>query len=184
MPRAKARYKDICVQTTFVAEASDVVSFNTVMQAWANAAKVDSNSAPERAEEILKLLQASAKDDDPAKRIYPDEQSYVAVMNAYAVARRNDSIYHTRRLLNDLVREGAEQYLENDKKISAVPFTVMLKAVAKSDPSRGDENPAELQEDPFGVKFPCGSETAYYDSWRNNITTIALHVQLSLAQTP
>ncbi|KAL3913799.1 MAG: hypothetical protein SGARI_000474, partial [Bacillariaceae sp.] len=122
----------------------DVVSFNTVMQVWANAAKVDSDSAPERAEEILKLLQALANDDDPSKRIYPDVQSYVAVMDAYAVARRSDSIYHTRRLLKELVREGQE--------INAVPFTVMLKAVAKTDPSRGSKNPSQAQEDPFGVQ--------------------------------
>jgi hypothetical protein len=129
----------------------DTVSFNTVMQAWANAAKVDSGTAPERAEEILKLLQSLAEDEDPDRRIYPDVHSYAAVMDAYAVARRSDSVYHVRRLLNELLREGRERYLEDDKQINAVPFTVMLKAVAKASPRSQTKGATQAQEDPFGV---------------------------------
>ncbi|KAL3920055.1 MAG: hypothetical protein SGILL_003451 [Bacillariaceae sp.] len=129
----------------------DTVSFNTCIQAWANASKVDSDAAPERAEEILKLLQVLASEEDADQRIYPDVQSYAAVMDAYAVARRSDSIYHARRLLNDLLSEGRERYLEGDKQqINAVPFTVMLKAVAKAD--RVQSTP----EDPFGVEDDDG----------------------------
>jgi hypothetical protein len=128
----------------------DTVSFNTVMQAWANASKVDKSAAPERAEELLKLLKESSMDEDYSKRIYPNVQSYVVVMNAYAVSRRNDSVFHVHRLLTELLGDARKLYFHGDEEINAVPFTVLLKAIVKSNRQSKEEEVA--MEDPFGVQ--------------------------------
>lgn len=115
----------------------NTVSFNTCMQAWAKSAKLETSSAPERAEELLRLLQKVSiiSDDDDANDkgntvTEPDVQSFVTVMNAYASSQGNDRVYHVRRLYNELFRDG--QYLADGKGVGAAAFTVVLKAVAKA----------------------------------------------------
>ncbi|KAG7348945.1 PPR: pentatricopeptide repeat domain containing protein [Nitzschia inconspicua] len=127
----------------------NTISFNTVMQAWANASKVETSTGPERAEDLLKLLKTSALDDDPSRRVHPNVQSYVIVMNAYAVSRRTDSVAQVHRLLTELLGEARERLFKEDESINAVPFTVLLKAVAKS--SKKDDDNIAAVEDPFGV---------------------------------
>jgi hypothetical protein len=154
----------------------NTVSFNTCMQAWAKSAKVETSSAPERAEELLRLLQelSTTSDNDGDMRnsiLKPDVQSYVTVMNAYASSRGKQSVYHVRRLFNELFREG--QYLADGKPITAAAFTVVFKAAAKagnvvdsgkddfSTPSSawiGDETNVGTASDPYLIALETYSE--------------------------
>eukprot|EP00536_Pseudo-nitzschia_multiseries_P007417 jgi/Psemu1/195623/e_gw1.175.82.1 len=126
----------------------NTVSFNTCMQAWAKACKFGETAAPEKAEELLSLLiELSNEDGDNPESgrnwdLRPDVRSYVTVMNAYALSRKEDCVFHTRRLFSDLI-EGRGK---NDK-INASPFTIILKAAANVKTS---SHGAEGEEHAFG----------------------------------
>lgn len=116
----------------------NIVSFNTCMQAWSKACKFKESAAPEKAEELLTLLVKLSKEDVGSPNINekwslrPDIQSYVTVMNAYALSQKEDSVIQTRRLLLDLIQEIRGRYLDSDGKgqMNAHPFTIVLKAAA------------------------------------------------------
>ena len=136
----------------------NTVSFNTCMQAWSKACKFEDSAAPEKAEELLMLLINLSNDavdspdgDNKDWKLRPDTRSYVTVMNAYALARKQDSVVQTRRLLSDLIREGRGKYFDcgGKDKMNAYPFTIILKAAAnaKTNDSGSDETE---QENDFG----------------------------------
>jgi hypothetical protein len=129
----------------------DTVSLNTVMQAWAKAAKVQKEDAPERAEELLKLMKDFSLKENLGKKISPNVQSYVTVMNAYAVSRREDSVFHVRRLLNDLLEEGRAVYLDDGAKINAVPFTIVLKAASKAQSKQMNDKTSSEEDVDYDV---------------------------------
>jgi predicted RNase H-like HicB family nuclease len=113
----------------------DTVSFNSCLNAWAKASR-DDPEAPEKAEELLRLmldLQTSEQLDATAK---PDFQSYTIVMNAYGKSSHIHKTMHARRLLNALLSNVGDM---GKKKISAVPFTVLLNAAAHSPSLYDDE---------------------------------------------
>jgi hypothetical protein len=101
----------------------DTVSFNACLHAWARASRKDPE-APQKAEELLMLM--SDLQLDTAK---PDVHSYTSVMNAYGQSNLPDKTTHARRILVTLI---ANAKTHGDKKISAVPFTVLLNAAAHS----------------------------------------------------
>ena len=143
----------------------DSVTFNSVAQAWAKAAKSD-DSAPDRAEEMLKILRAFPNDDNSKdgsndssslenhqrRGPSPDAQTFVAVMNAYANSRRKDRIFHVHRLLKELTDEFPH-------KVTAIPYTVLFKAVANFDPSE-----SFISGDSVGVQEAAGTDWAVGDS--------------------
>jgi hypothetical protein len=162
----------------------DTVSFNSVAQAWAKAAK-DDDSAPERAEEMLEILRTFAQEDDAAKddgfspvkkskATSPDGQSYVAVMNAYANSRRKDRVYHVHRLLKELIDELPH-------KVTAVPYTVLFKAVANYDLDNGyhittggaaantdwavadQQKTSSSSTDPYAIALECYADLVHPD---------------------
>jgi len=139
----------------------NAVSFNTCMLAWSKSSKFEEGySAPERAEELLNLLKALSKEDDDDddnphdkqnSKLRPDVRSYVTVMNAYAISHRKDSVFHTHRLLTDLVQDVREGYFDtgdNKDKINASPFTILFKAVANT--KKIDMSSNEIEELAFG----------------------------------
>jgi hypothetical protein len=101
----------------------DTVSFNACLHAWARASRKDP-AAPQKAEELLTLM--ADLQLDTAK---PDVHSYTSVMNAYGQSNLPDKTAHARRILVTLI---ANTKTRGDKKISAVPFTVLLNAAAHS----------------------------------------------------
>ena len=117
----------------------NTASFNNCMLAWSKSSSFEEqSSAPEKAEEILDLLKEKSKEND---QIRIELRSYVIVMNAYAVSRRNDSVHHTRRLLLELLQEYRDE-------INASPFTALFKAVANT--NRIDCGSKEIEPSPFG----------------------------------
>jgi hypothetical protein len=103
--------------------APDTISFNACLHAWARASRKDPE-APQKAEDLLTLM--ADLQLDTAK---PDVHSYTSVMNAYGQSNLSDKTTHTRRILVTLI---ANTKTNGDKKISAVPFTVLLNAAAHS----------------------------------------------------
>lgn len=93
-------------------------TFNACLQAWAKAAR-SNPKAPEKAEELLNLLES-------VDAVQPDATSYATVMNAFAQSNRNDKALQARRLLESLLSN------RQTMKITAVPFTILLNAVAYS----------------------------------------------------
>jgi len=135
----------------------NTVSFNTCMLAWSKSSKFEKqSSAPERAEELLNLLKDRSKENDHNShnkknwKVRPDVRSYVVVMNAYAISRRKDSVFHTHRLLSDLLQEVRDGYFDmcDTDKINSTPFTILLKAVANT--KRMNQSPKEIEESAFG----------------------------------
>ena len=137
----------------------NAVSFNTCMLAWSKSSKFEEgSSAPERAEELLNLLKEISKGDDDDNshdkqnsKLRPDVRSYVTVMNAYAISHRKDSVFHTYRLLKDLIQDVREGYFDtgdNKDKINASPFTILFKAVANT--KKIDMSSNELEDLAFG----------------------------------
>ena len=136
----------------------NTVSFNTCMQAWAKACKFEDSAAPEKAEELLRLLINLSNDsvdspeaDNKDWKLRPDIRSYVTVMNAYALARKEDSVVQTRRLFSELIREGRGTYFDSGgkDKMNAYPFTIILKAAANAKTKDSGSDETE-DENPFG----------------------------------
>ena len=153
----------------------NTVSFNTCMQAWSKACKFEGSAAPEKAEEILTLLvNLSAEEEmssDKHWKLNPDIRSYVTVMNAYALAQKEDSVIQTRRLLKDLIQEGRGRYFDTNAKdkMNAYPFTIVLKAAANAKTKNGSSEEAEdfafgsddeglLVEDPYTIALDTYSD--------------------------
>jgi hypothetical protein len=134
----------------------NTVSFNTCMQAWSKACKFEDSAAPEKAEELLTLLinlsndAVDSPDGDKDWKLRPDTRSYVTVMNAYALSRKEDSVVQTRRLLSELIREGRGKYFDcgGKDKMNAYPFTIILKAAANA--KTNDSGSDEAEENAFG----------------------------------
>jgi pentatricopeptide repeat protein len=143
----------------------NTTSFNTCMQAWAKAAR-DNPQAPEKAEELLTLL--ASLDDATASNIKPDVTSYTTVMTAYAKSNRADKAVQARRLMDSLL---SSKNTAITGKITAVPFTVLLNAVAHS------PNPREINDDQS--VFATGDDLLETD---DDPYTIALGAYLELQE--
>jgi hypothetical protein len=144
----------------------NTTSFNTCMQAWAKAAR-DNPQAPEKAEELLTLL--ASLDDGTTSSIKPDVTSYSTVMTAYAKSNRADKAVQARRLM-DLLLSSKNTAITG--KITAVPFTVLLNAVAHS------PNPHEIIDDDQ-LAFGSGDDLLETD---DDPYTIALGAYLELQE--
>lgn len=146
----------------------NTTSFNTCMQAWAKAAR-DNPKAPEKAEELLTLLTSLGDGDDndvTIRNLKPDVASYTTVMTAYAKSTRVDKAVQARRLLDSMLSSKDSAIA---RKISAVPFTVLLNAVAHSPSPQEMENDQEsefgaggdimeIQDDPYSIALTTYSE--------------------------
>eukprot|EP00934_Nitzschia_sp_Nitz4_P003647 Nitzschia sp. Nitz4//scaffold55_size114948//52534//54993//NITZ4_003899-RA/size114948-processed-gene-0.42-mRNA-1//1//CDS//3329554524//3637//frame0 len=138
----------------------DVVSINTCMQAWTRAAR-DDPDAPTRAEELLNLL-------DGLEFLEPDVTSYTTVMNAYAKSNRDDKVSQTLRLLESLLSNVNDM---KNQRLSCLPFTIVLNAVAHDSRSPvGSSDPLlEESDDAFGVSNAdefMESEDPYSIAWK------------------
>jgi len=62
-------------------------------------------------------------------------------------------VYHVNRLLHDLLGEGREKYFSDGVKITAAPFTVVLKAASKvsTGSTITSEKNTMVEEDAFGI---------------------------------
>ncbi|CAJ1963017.1 unnamed protein product [Cylindrotheca closterium] len=167
------------VETTGI--IPNTTSFNTCMQAWAKASSRNDDSAPEKAEELLSLL-TSLKDGGIATA---DITSYSTVMTAYAKSNRPDKAVHTRRLLEMLISSASEVA----GKLSAVPFTVVLNAVAHS-PSpydaAGSSSPKKEEDDgdAFGMEDSdaFGTDADSNNSSGGDAYSIGLKTYMELQQ--
>jgi hypothetical protein len=155
-------------------------SFNTCMQAWAKAARTDPE-APQKAEELLTLM-LEVSDDD--RTMQPDTQSYTTVMNAYGKSTRNDKALQARRILESMLSNNTSQ---RGRTISAVPFTVLLNAVAHS-PGIGTIDESLLMEeesyDAFGSQEEDVANAANGDPYSIALETYNLLVSDELRVQP
>lgn len=156
----------------------NTISFNTCMQAWSKACKFEGSATPEKAEEILTLLIKLSEEMDTSSdegwKLCPDVRSYATVMNAYALAQKEDSVIQTRRLLKDLIQEGQGRYFDSNAKdrMNAYPFTIVLKAAANAKEQEGSSGQADdfafgsldsndeglLVEDPYTIALDTYSD--------------------------
>jgi PPR repeat len=118
------------------------VTFNSCMQVWARAARQDPE-APKYAEDLLQLMEQT---DD----VEADVVSYTTLIGAYAKSSRLDKAFQARRIIEILLANLATMPLAARESISAVPFTVVLSAVASAKPSTQPTTIAD--NDPFGVE--------------------------------
>ena len=118
------------------------VTFNSCMQVWARAARQDPE-APKCAEDLLQLMEQT---DD----VEADVVSYTTLIGAYAKSSRLDKAFQARRVIEILLANLATMPLAARESISAVPFTVVLSAVASAKPSTQPTTIAD--NDPFGVE--------------------------------
>lgn len=138
----------------------NTVSFNTCMQAWAKACKFEESASPEKAEELLNLLiQLSDENVGDGLNLRPDLRSFVTVMNAYALSGKEDSVLQIRRLLSILL-EGRGKYFGTSNKdgINASPFTILLKAAAKTKASNANSVEYNLENFAFGSLDDDGND--------------------------
>ena len=120
----------------------NTVSFNTCMQAWARSARMNPE-APRHAEDLLQLMERVDFVDS-------DVNSYTSIINAYANSTRPDKVFHARRVLEALLSNLS--VMPERSKISAVPFTAVLNAVASRVGEGQGEGADAADTDPFGVK--------------------------------
>eukprot|EP00980_Cylindrotheca_fusiformis_P001751 scaffold405_cov132-Cylindrotheca_fusiformis.AAC.3 len=136
-----------------------ISSFNTCMQAWAKAAR-DEPDAPERAEELLTLLASLDDGSGGTGHTRADVGSYSTVMTAFAKSKRADKVAQVRRLLDSLLSSYKNHGIAG--RLSAVPFTVLLNAVAHSPNSQemdddqvlfapDSDGVIEMDDDPYTI---------------------------------
>ena len=118
------------------------VTFNSCMQVWARAARQDPE-APKCAEDLLQLMEQT---DD----VEADVVSYTTLIGAYAKSSRPDKAFHARRIMEILLANLATMPLTARESMSAVPFTVVLSAIASASPHHLP--PSMAENDPFGVQ--------------------------------
>lgn len=115
-------------------------SFNACMQVWSRAARQDPE-APRNAQDLLQLM-------EQIENVEPDITSYTTLMGAYARSSRPDKVFQARKVL-ELLLSNFETKPSAKDQLSAVPFTVVLNAVASCKDGNHQTEPA--QDDPFGV---------------------------------
>ena len=112
-------HDNFTLQTLLSYVQPDVVSFNSVISAWAASIPSTSNNskhkdrhnvntAPERADAILTLMKdladSSTTNFHDEQIIRPDRRSYDAVINAWSRSSSPDALDQTLRLLNDMMK--------------------------------------------------------------------------------
>lgn len=130
------------------------VSLHFFSIAWSKASKFQ-DDAPQRAEELLNLQLSLADSDALGETVAPDFQTYSTTSMTHARSRANDSVKHTRRLLEECMEYARSR--DKTKGSPSGPFDAIFVAASHTGKSNdkkcsdGFTDVVDTVDSPFAI---------------------------------